>query len=369
MTLLPKAHIGVLATALVATATAAMAQPPTYQLKDLGFSQPYCLGGSTFNQSGQSLLDSIPPGANVGEASYLVEPDGTRTYLGSLFGVAELPVALNDSGQAVGLSATTSQRNVYHAFFWSRASGIVDITPDSSTSVASSVTSLNNHGDVVGTFSGGAYVYTGGRRYNFNTDVNIIGRTPSTTINNAGCINDAGQVLAWGDTGDMEIHTFLLTPISGSGVNLLAKGGFEEYAPPALGTPGWVSDSIRSIPAKSETNQPHSGSDNGACWATTSQDCGMYQEITVPTTGPYKFTVFANADRDGGFVGVNVNGAGAVSLPVAVRGFGNYGIPYNLAFNAIAGDTIRVWMYSPATPGYVVIDDATLAFDPTADGP
>jgi len=27
---------------------------------------------------------------------------------------------------------------------------------------------------------------------------------------------------------------------------------------------------------------------------------------------------------------------------------------------ARAGDVIRVWMYSPATPGYVVIDDVVL---------
>jgi hypothetical protein len=31
-----------------------------------------------------------------------------------------------------------------------------------------------------------------------------------------------------------------------------------------------------------------------------------------------------------------------------------------MTFQASAGDTIRVWMYSPATPGYVVIDDVSL---------
>jgi hypothetical protein len=70
--------------------------------------------------------------------------------------------------------------------------------------------------------------------------------------------------------------------------------------------------------------------------------------------------VYANADRSGGLVGANVNGKTAVISNVAVRGFGVYGAPYTMSFSANAGDTIHVWMYSPATPGYVVIDDVSL---------
>ena len=92
----------------------------------------------------------------------------------------------------------------------------------------------------------------------------------------------------------------------------------------------------------------------------------MYQEVVAPATGSYTLTFFANADRDGGFVGANVNGNFGASSSVAVRGFGNYGTIYSVSFNAAAGDTIRVWMYSPASPGYVVIDDVTLAFEGTA---
>lgn len=143
--------------------------------------------------------------------------------------------------------------------------------------------------------------------------------------------------------------------------NLIDKGGFEEYAPPALGTPGWVSDNpLRRIPAKSETNQPRTGATNGACWATTDEDCGMYQEVRSPANGNYMLTLYANADRPGGLVGVNVNGTTVSSAAVDVRGFGNYGIAYSLAFSASVDDVIRVWAYSPSTPGYVVIDDVTL---------
>jgi hypothetical protein len=146
----------------------------------------------------------------------------------------------------------------------------------------------------------------------------------------------------------------------GTGVNLLEKSGFEEYTPPALGIPGWVSDPIREAPANSDTNQPYSGGRNGVCLTSAPLDCGIYQEVTAPSTGTYTLTFYATADRDGGLVGANVNGDLAVSSPVETRGFRNYGAPYIMTFQATAGDTIRVWMYSPAIPGYVAIDDVSL---------
>jgi hypothetical protein len=62
---------------------------------------------------------------------------------------------------------------------------------------------------------------------------------------------------------------------------------------------------------------------------------------------------------------MNATAALAASSPVMVRGFGNYGSPYVMSFSAAAGDTIHVWMFSPASPGYVVIDDVSLVLDAT----
>jgi hypothetical protein len=147
----------------------------------------------------------------------------------------------------------------------------------------------------------------------------------------------------------------------GPGINLLQKPGFEEYTTPALGLPGWVSDTpFRETDAFSDTSQPYSGANNGACSTTAALDCGIYQEVTAPSTGTYMLTFYATADRDGGLIGADVNGALAISSPVEARGFRNYGAPYTMTFQATAGDRIRVWMYSPAMPGFVVIDDVSL---------
>jgi hypothetical protein len=148
--------------------------------------------------------------------------------------------------------------------------------------------------------------------------------------------------------------------LGGTASQLLANAGFEEDQPPALSAPGWVSDSFRQLAAKSETNQPHTGTKNGACWSTSNLDCGMYQDVTAPITGEFTFTIYANADKSTGLVGVNVNGLGVAAATVIARGFGSYGAAYTMTFSAVQGDMIRVWMYSPASPGYVVIDDASL---------
>ena len=140
--------------------------------------------------------------------------------------------------------------------------------------------------------------------------------------------------------------------------NLLYEAGFEGYNPPELGMPGWASD--RTIAAVSETRNPHTGRKNGACRSATYDDCGIYQDVVARSSENYVVTFYANADRPGALIGVNVNGTAVGHADVEPRGT-DYGAPYSFRFRANAGDTIRVWMYSPATPGSAVIDDVVLA--------
>lgn len=86
----------------------------------------------------------------------------------------------------------------------------------------------------------------------------------------------------------------------------------------------------------------------------------MYQELTAPTSGTYLYAIYAAADRAGGLVGVDLNGTAIVWRDVDPGPFGDYHL-YTMTFEANGGDRIRIWMYSPASPGYVVIDDATLS--------
>jgi hypothetical protein len=175
----------------------------------------------------------------------------------------------------------------------------------------------------------------------------------------------AGLAVTSHDVDVLNSSTFdhVAVSVHVSAHNLIIDGGFERTIPPALGPPGWISDyPFRQVPAKSETNQPHTGTKNGACWSPDALDCGIYQDLMVPATGGYTLRLYATSDREGGLVGVNVNGDGVASRDVEASGFGNYQ-PYTIPFRARAGDVVRVWMYSPEIPGYVVIDDVSLTLD------
>jgi len=142
-----------------------------------------------------------------------------------------------------------------------------------------------------------------------------------------------------------------------SGPNLLQKSGFEEYAGPELGAP-WVSD--RAAQWIVDTAHPHGGAKNAACHSTSSQDCGIYQEFLVPQTGTYILTFYANADKTGATLGIDVNGAGFPAGPVEVREPGTYS-EYGWGLFLHGGDTLRVWMYSPANGATAVLDDVSLS--------
>lgn len=146
-------------------------------------------------------------------------------------------------------------------------------------------------------------------------------------------------------------------------LNLLERPGFEEYSVPALGAPGWRSDAPpRQVPAVSERLRPRTGLQNAACRTSDYLDCGMIQPLIAPRSGTYTLTAYANSDRAGALVGADVKGAWAASAPVEARGAAGYGTPYVVRFTASAGDTISVWMYSPAKPGWLVMDDVSLVF-------
>ncbi len=48
------------------------------------------------------------------------------------------------------------------------------------------------------------------------------------------------------------------------------------------------------------------------------------EDLTAPVTASFMFKLFANADRSGALVGVNLNGVGVASDNVEVGGAGNY---------------------------------------------
>ena len=144
-----------------------------------------------------------------------------------------------------------------------------------------------------------------------------------------------------------------------SGGNLIVNGGFEQSSVPPVG-PGWVADSGRQTPAVAETTDPFSGAINGACLTTDAKDCGLYQDVVVPSAGAYTLTTYTDASRAGALVGWNVNGVSLESASIVVGGY----VRHTFAHQFAGGETIRVWLYSPATAGWAVIDEVSIVRAP-----
>jgi hypothetical protein len=90
------------------------------------------------------------------------------------------------------------------------------------------------------------------------------------------------------------------------------------------------------------------------------RDCGLYQDVAVPSAGTYTLTTYTDASRAGALVGWNVNGVSLESASIVGGGYVRHTFTHQFA----GGETIRVWLYSPATAGWAVIDEVSIVRTP-----
>jgi hypothetical protein len=96
--------------------------------------------------------------------------------IGSLFPGSDTGAyALNDADVVVGNSGTGTLyvgSEVMHAFRWTRAGGMIDLTPDLPASAGGSqARSINNSGAIVGQMGGTPFLYLDGHLYDLKSVV------------------------------------------------------------------------------------------------------------------------------------------------------------------------------------------------------
>jgi probable HAF family extracellular repeat protein len=175
--------------------------------------------GQAVGVSGLCSNTTVPPSnPPSGPHAVLWDKDGIPIDLGTLAGGVGNNVAtsINNHGDVVGTQAMSD--GTVHAFLWNRAAGLRDLGlfPDSFVTVAPCCNSINNHGELAGFAFGAdgpvAFVWKEGTYTNLNT---LIPADAPWYLLNAASINDAGQIAGFGvrtDTG--EVHAFLATPIA-----------------------------------------------------------------------------------------------------------------------------------------------------------
>ena len=116
--------------------------------------------------------------------------------LGTFGGPSAVVYALNDLGQVVG-TASTGLGAPFHAFRWSRHTGLVDLNaPGVGNSIA---TDINNKGQVAGIARFGGVLPEKAFRWSPHTGMVNLGALGPTSGSNAFGINDAGTVVGWSD--------------------------------------------------------------------------------------------------------------------------------------------------------------------------
>jgi probable HAF family extracellular repeat protein len=176
----------------------------------------------------------------------------TVTDLGTLEGVGtSVALAVNDIGQVVGTSETTSA--YVHAFLWTSGKGMIDLGLLNANDFFSNAYGVNKSGQVVGQSGAAAFLWTKGKMqdigslggvgtvaYGINSSGQVVGAsalpnnqpqhaflwTSSSGMQDLGtlggatsiayAVNDSGQVVGMSYLSDNStIHAFLWTAITG----------------------------------------------------------------------------------------------------------------------------------------------------------
>jgi probable HAF family extracellular repeat protein len=187
--------------------------------------------GSAIDDANDVVGAGVPNGSGKVQA-FLWQPGGNTTWLGTLGGAASAASGVNLSREVVGTSFTAA--GLQHAFFWTSASGMEDLTPNLTSAGGATATAINTAGQVVG------YYYPNGAN-------NVVGFswTQAGGLQSFGApgtlafgINDAGTIVGEEETGEGYRHAFSKTQTGGL-VDLGTLGG-KMSAAYAINNKGWI---------------------------------------------------------------------------------------------------------------------------------
>ncbi|QNA98610.1 PKD domain-containing protein [Massilia sp. Se16.2.3] len=136
--------------------------------------------------------------------------------LGTFGGPDSFASALNEQGQVAG-TASTATEGLYHAFRWSRHSGLVDLNRPGAG--YSSANGINEKGQVVGAarFSGASPIFHA-FRWSPHTGMVDLGSLGPTASSSALAINDAGTATGFSDEAAGPLLTLAVKWPAGGGV-------------------------------------------------------------------------------------------------------------------------------------------------------
>jgi probable HAF family extracellular repeat protein len=254
-------------------------------------------GGAGLNAAGDVVGAGDPDNLNYFQA-FVWQPVGGVQWLGSLGGDLSAANGINASGAVVGQSYTGTYAQ--HAFLWTQAGGMQDLTIDLTSIGGATATAINSSNQVVGYYFPNGSRNTLGFLWTQAGGLQNFGSTGTLAF----AINDSGTVVGQSPFVNAAKHAFSWTQTGGI-TDLGTLGGSASSAQ-GINNRGWI---VGTSLTTSKNGLLH-----GFLWTAS----GGMKDFTVVAGLGQSYQIYSAQVNDSGVIAMSTNKGSYLLVPTMI---------------------------------------------------